>query len=138
VRASAAAARRPVRVWSWAVVGIVVAPLLAGCGGSGSGASTASLVPRSGTVEVQALDNRFEAKAIAITSGSTVTWTNDGTNTHDIVAAEGTPFGVKPIDFKPGATYSATFTTPGTYAYYCSLHGSATRGMTATITVVAP
>ena len=138
MRPSAAAARRPVRAWSWVVVGIVVAPLLAGCSGSGSGASTSGPDPRSGTVEVQALDNRFEAKAVAITTGSTVTWTNDGKNTHDIVPAEGTAFGVKPIDFKPGATYSATFSTPGTYGYYCSLHGSATRGMIATITVVAP
>ena len=77
---------------------------------------------------MQALDNRFEAKEITITAGSTVTWTNDGVNVHDVVPAEGTDFGVKPIDFEPDATYSTTFATPGSYAYYCSLHGSATKG----------
>ena len=113
--------------------------LVGSCGGDASSISpTTTLEPQSGTVAVQALDNRFEAKSIAITAGSTVTWTNDGSNSHDVVPAEGSGFGVKPADFKPDATYSATFSTPGTYAYYCSLHGTATRGMTGTVVVVAP
>jgi plastocyanin len=114
-----------------------VASLVLGACGS-TAESSPEVVPRSGTIAVQALDNRFEAKEITITAGSTVTWTNDGVNVHDVVPAEGTDFGVKPIDFKPDATYSTTFATPGSYAYYCSLHGSATKGMTGTVIVVAP
>ncbi len=115
---------------------LVASSVLAACGSTAE--SSPKVVPRSGTIAVRALDNRFEAKEITITAGSTVTWTNDGANLHDVVPAEGTDFGVKPIDFKPGATYSTTFATPGTYAYYCSLHGSATKGMTGTVVVVAP
>ncbi|MGZ4682743.1 MAG: cupredoxin domain-containing protein [Acidimicrobiales bacterium] len=121
------------------VAAVVAVPLLAGCGGrAGSSPTTTTIAPQSGAVAVQALDNRFEARTITITAGSTVTWTNDGSNTHDVVPVEGTDFGVKPDGFKPDATYAATFATPGTYAYYCSLHGTATRGMTGTVVVVAP
>ena len=110
--------------------------LLGACGSTAE--STPKVVPRSGTIAVQALDNRFEAKEITITAGSTVTWSNDGVNVHDVVPAEGSDFGVKPKDFAPDATYSTTFSTAGTYAYYCSLHGTATKGMTGTVVVVAP
>jgi plastocyanin len=121
------------------LVSVAMLGLSAGCGGdSGSGSSGGVVVPRSGTIAVQALDNRFVDQDITITAGSTVTWTNDGTNLHDVVSAEGTAFGVKPNDFKPKMSYSTSFTAPGTYAYYCSLHGSATKGMTATVVVVAP
>ena len=121
------------------LVAVLAVPLLGGCGSTGATSpATTTVAPRSGTIAVQALDNRFEAKSITITAGSTVTWTNDGSNTHDVVPAEGTDYGVKPDDFKPDASYSATFATPGTYAYYCSLHGTATRGMTGTVVVVAP
>jgi plastocyanin len=131
--------RSPAAVAVVVAAGLLALPLLAGCGSSaGSGPATTTIAPQSGVVAVQALDNRFEAKAITITAGSTVTWTNDGANAHDVVSAEGTDFGVRPDAFKPDATYSATFATTGTYAYYCSLHGTATRGMTGTIVVVAP
>ena len=119
-----------------AAVGVVAPSVLEGC--AKDAAPTSGAAPRSGTIAVQALDNRFEDKEITITAGSTVTWSNDGVNVHDVVPAEGSDFGAKPIDFKPGATYSTTFATPGTYGYYCSLHGSATKGMTGTVVVVAP
>lgn len=114
----------------------LVAALLAACGSRAR--SSPEVAPRSGTIAVQALDNRFEAKEVTITAGSTVTWTNDGVNVHDIVPAEGTGYGVRPNDFEPDANYSTTFAEPGTYAYYCSLHGTATRGMTGTVVVVSP
>jgi plastocyanin len=121
-----------------AVAGMLLAVVvaMAGCGDD-AGSSSPPGSARSGAVAVVALDNRFEPKEVTITAGSTVTWTNGGSNTHDVVPAEGTDFGVSPKDFKPDATYSHTFETPGTYAYYCSLHGSATRGMTGVVTVVA-
>jgi plastocyanin len=132
---SVAAARLPVR----ALLALLAVGVLGGCSSTGaSSPATTTVVPRSGTVGVQALDNRFEPKAVTITVGSTVTWTNDGSNTHDVVPAEGSTFGVRPEAFKPDATYSASFTAPGTYAYYCSLHGTAARGMTGTVVVVAP
>jgi plastocyanin len=120
-------------------------PLLAGCGARGGSSTTATttatattIVPRSGIVGVQVLDNRFVDQTVTITAGSTVTWTNDGANSHDVVPVEGHDFGVDPKTFAPDATYSAIFATPGSYAYYCSLHGTATRGMNGRVVVVAP
>ena len=130
-------ARRLVRIVG--LIAALSAPLLAACGSTaGSSPTGTTVIPKSGTIAVQALDNRFEPKEVTITAGSTVTWTNDGANVHDVVPAEGTDYGVKPDGFKPGATYSTTFSTPGTYAYYCSLHGTATKGMTGTVVVVSP
>jgi plastocyanin len=93
---------------------------------------------QSGTVEVSARDNEFVDQTITVKQGSKVTWTNDGRNDHNIVADGKTPFHADTADFHPGATYSYTFdlTAPGTYRYYCSIHGTADKGMTGTIQVV--
>jgi plastocyanin len=117
----------------------LVVAVLTGCGAdAGSSPPSTMVEPQSGTIEVQALDNRFAVRDVTITAGSTVRWSNDGTNRHDVVPAEGTAFGVKPDDFPPDATYSFTFGQPGTYPYYCTLHGTATRGMIGSVTVVEP
>jgi plastocyanin len=88
------------------------------------------------TVEVSAVDNSFRPETIQIAAGTEVLWTNDGRTEHNVVPADdGDDFGVDPADFAPGDEYSFRFTEPGTYAYYCSLHGSATVGMTGTVEV---
>jgi plastocyanin len=88
------------------------------------------------TVEVSAVDNTFRPETIQVAAGTEVVWTNDGRTAHDIVPADdGEDFGVADDDFAPGDEYSFRFTEPGTYAYYCSLHGSATAGMTGTVEV---
>ena len=38
----------------------------------------------------------------------------------------------------PKATYSHVFDQPGTYAYFCTIHGTATAGMIGTIVVTEP
>jgi plastocyanin len=129
-----------------AVVGAVVvsALLLAGCGSTGSSASANgnAAVPapepaaQSGEVAVGAVDNSFKAETITITAGTKVTWTNAGRNDHNIKPVDGGDFGVDVADFKPGATYTATFDSPGTYPYYCSIHGTKDRGMIGTVEVV--
>jgi plastocyanin len=54
-----------------------------------------------------------------IAAGQTVTWTNSGKFAHDIVASDGS---WKTGLIKRGESASATFATPGTYAYICSPH----------------
>ena len=46
-------------------------------------------------------------------------------------------WGAATEDFKPGADYTWVFTAPGTYAYYCTIHGTKDAGMIGTV-VVAP
>jgi plastocyanin len=131
----------------WGVVGAVAvgALLVGGCGvdhaasaagGSDTSAPTAASA-QSGAVAVSAVDNSFRAETITITAGSTVTWTNAGRNDHNVRPVDAGDFGVDATAFGPGATHASTFTTPGTYHYYCSIHGTKDRGMIGTVEVVS-
>jgi plastocyanin len=93
---------------------------------------------QSGVVKVAAVDNNFKAGEITVEVGSKVVWTNAGRNDHNVTPVDGGGFGVEAKDFKPGAGYAATFTEPGTYHYYCTIHGTSDRGMVGTVQVVAP
>ena len=84
---------------------------------------------------VQALDNTFRDPDIQVQPGTTVTWTNDGRNEHDVLPVEGDDWGVEVEAFQPGATYQHTFTDPGVYDYYCSIHGTTTEGMVGAVVV---
>jgi plastocyanin len=114
---------------------------LAACGGSsGSGASSEdTLAPvQSGAVTVTAEDNNFVPQTITVAEGTEITFTNDGRNQHNVIAVEDTPFSVETASFEPGESFTWKASKPGTYRYYCSIHGTATAGMTGTIQVVAP
>lgn len=86
-------------------------------------------------VAVASLDNTFRAQNIQVQPGTTVTWTNDGRNEHDVLPTEGDAWGVEVEAFQPGASYEHTFTEPGVYPYYCSIHGTTTAGMIGTVVV---
>ncbi len=78
-----------------------------------------------------AIDNfTFNPQTLTVKAGTTVTWTNKDDIPH-AVAAVGKQFKSKVMD--TDNSYSFTFTTPGTYAYFCSLHPH----MTGTIVVEA-
>ena len=73
---------------------------------------------------------------VIIGVNNTVTWTNnDGTTDHTVTSTS-VPIGASKFDsgnMGPGATFSYTFTTPGTYQYDCTYHS----WMTGTVVVVA-
>jgi plastocyanin len=118
---------------------IALAIGLAACGSSSSGATTDTLAPvQSGEVAVAGTDNYFVEELVTVTEGSEVVWTNDGRNQHNIIPVDDTPFEAETAEFEPGETYRWTASVPGTYRYYCSIHGTATAGMIGTIQVVAP
>jgi len=54
-----------------------------------------------------------------VTVGSTVTWVNRDGTTHTVTSTKGV-FDSGPMP--PGASFSYTFTKPGTYGYSCSYH----------------
>jgi plastocyanin len=88
------------------------------------------------TVEVQ--DNSFTQRIIVIDPGTTVTWTNEGIQPHNVKPAiEGAfvPIGTGELD--PGVSDSRTFDDAGDYPYFCSLHGTPRNGQTGRIIVVA-
>jgi plastocyanin len=67
-----------------------------------------------------AIDNfAFTPPAITVPAGATVTWTNDDDIPHTVRAVDGS-FHSKAMD--TADSYSFTFTKPGVYSYFCSLH----------------
>ncbi len=89
-------------------------PLLAACG-----ASTTQLPPGPA---VSATDNAFMPRELDIQPGQTVTWVNNGQTAHTVTADDGS---FNSGFFQPGAVFKHTYTKPGRYPYYCSLHGAA-------------
>jgi plastocyanin len=65
-----------------------------------------------------------------VKAGTTVTWINEDDAPHT-VASSNKLFKSKALD--TGDKFSFTFTTPGTYAYFCSVHPH----MTGTVVVEA-
>src|SRR5262245_8032649 len=71
----------------------------------------------------------FGPQELKVKAGTTVIWTNEDDIPHTVVSPNN--FRSKALD--TDGTYSFTFTTPGTYKYFCSLHPH----MTGTIVVEA-
>jgi quinohemoprotein ethanol dehydrogenase len=76
------------------------------------------------TNSVNIVDFAFNPGTIIIPPGTTVTWTNTGSQPH---SATSTVSETNPVTFdsgilNPGQSYSFTFDTPGTYDYFCVPH----------------
>ena len=69
--------------------------------------------------EVQIDQFTFAPQQVTVKAGTTVTWTNDDDVPHT-VASSTKLFKSKTLDTKD--RFSFTFTTPGIYEYFCSLH----------------
>jgi plastocyanin len=66
------------------------------------------------------IDNfSFGPADVNVPVGTTVTWTNNDDVPH-VVASDDKLFKSKPLDTDD--RFSFTFTKPGTYDYYCSIH----------------
>lgn len=127
--------------------------LLAGCGEKRVDPSTTvapvlptvapvlTFAPNGETMNVKAIDNNFLPQALEVVAGTEVVFENNGRNAHNIVPEgdlEVKSWGVLDTAFEPKDTYSHVFDTPGTYVYYCTIHGTASAGMFGTIVVTAP
>jgi len=115
-----------------AIVGIAVFALLAPPT-SLRAAQSQALAPPTGLASGESpqvtIDNfTFSPATLTVPSGTTVTWTNQDDMVHTVTEANRL-FLSKGLE--TGDTYSHTFTTPGTYTYFCALHPR----MTATVIV---
>lgn len=106
-------------------------------GASVAFAATATGGQGGGTVEIHLTLSggaRFAPANVVITAGTTVRWIwDDGPHT---VTSNGQPsFSDSPAADNPPRTFEFTFTQPGTYQYYCTVHGSPGSGMRGTVVV---
>lgn len=122
-----------------------VTVLFVACGSSDSGSSgdvdlsDKDFVDETGSevVEVDAVDNNFRAPYIEVDAGTTVEFVNDGRNDHNVLpVADGAFPEIPTEDFEPEDVGEITFDEAGDYAYYCSLHGTTTKGMVGAVRVV--
>ena len=106
------------------IASVVAAAVFAAAAAFGAPAAQAA------NIEVNIDQFAFAPQRITVKAGTTVTWINDDDVPHT-VAASSRFFRSKPLDTKD--KFSFTFTTPGAYEYFCSLHPH----MTGTIVVEA-
>lgn len=132
-------------------IAIAVASILAACGGAGGSGSGGNPVtdpgtsnpgtnkpPTSASVTIASQQDpygssgstySFSPNAVTISSGGSVTWTNNSGVNHNVqFTSSGSPSNIG--DFRSG-TRSAQFSNTGSYGYYCSRHA----GMNGTVTV---
>ena len=87
------------------------------------------------TAAVNVSDFQFSPDTLTIAAGDTVTWTLVG-GFHSVVADDGSFNSGQP---GTGFPFSHTFAAPGTYRYYCAVHGGPNGvGMSGVITVTSP
>src|SRR6185437_3745831 len=78
----------------------------------------------------------YNPSSVTIQVGDTVRWTWASNNHSATSGTPGSPNGIFDSGIhNSGFTYSFTFTSAGTYPYYCRVHGAM---MTGTVTVTAP
>lgn len=82
-------------------------------------------------VKVVMRDISFSPANIKVKKGTTVTWTNEDTVAHNVVAADATNTGGLPTSsatFGRGGTFSMTFKNTGTFKYLCVPHKEFMKG----------
>ena len=70
----------------------------------------------------------YAPNPISVGVGGSVTWTNNDTITHTATGNDGS---WNSGNIAPGATFTKSFPTAGSYAYHCTLH----PGMVGTVVV---
>ena len=71
-------------------------------------------------VEIKIDNFSFTPMTVTVAVGTTVTWTNDDDVPHTVVSDDTTTFKSHALD--TGDHFSYTFTKPGKYSYFCSVH----------------
>jgi amicyanin len=74
---------------------------------------------RAADAEVKIDNFTFSPQTLTIKAGTKVTWTNDDDIPHTVVS---TTKAFRSSALDTDDKYSFTFTTPGTFEYFCTLH----------------
>ncbi len=119
---------------------IFVSVLLTGCQSqSGNSYSSPTATPTvtpsatptptaTGSTAAVSIQNfSFVPQNLAISAGTTVTWTNNDSTTHTVTENSSA---FDSGNLAPGATFSFKFTVAGTFEYHCGIHTSMTGSVT--------
>ena len=116
-------------LWCLAVLGTATfGPLaVATCapaGQSGIGAVTRQMtqpvaVAAQAGPRVEITKHKFSRPTLTVPAGTTVTWLNRDEDLHTVVS---TTLAFKSAGLETDEAYSYTFTKPGIYEYFCTLH----------------
>src|SRR5438874_6129256 len=85
--------------------------------------SLAARVARVADTQVQMKDLKFSPATLKVPAGTTVVWTNNDPDSHNVAIASGPELWVS-SEQKQGQTSRFTFTRPGKYSYFCEFHPS--------------
>ena len=80
--------------------------------------------PAAAAAQVTIINMAFSPSTLTVAAGTTVTWVNRDGDAHSVESRD-KGFTSSPL-LNTGDKYSYTFTTPGTYAYYCAVHAAMT------------
>ena len=105
---------------AWAAAAVLA---MTACGNGGDSGDTAAAT-RTDRVRLPK-SYKFEPAAIAVSPGTTVTWTNEDDFPHDVSLLDGTK---EKRALPIGKSASITFANAGTYRYQCSIHPQQMRG----------
>jgi plastocyanin len=126
--------QRRARIAGAATVGLALVVLIfaaLSCGGgtsNGSESSTTASSSAGGSAQVVMKDIAFDPQTITVNAGDSVTWTNEDSVSHTVVADNGE---FESGQLGQGETFSFTFASVGTYPYTCTIH----PGMKGTVIV---
>lgn len=71
--------------------------------------------------QVEVIDYGFSPQQISVQPGASITWTNDGSDGHDVTG--GGPGGEwRSGPLAPSERYTRQFDLPGTFEYVCTIH----------------
>jgi plastocyanin len=100
--------------------------------GSDTGSSSGQVkLGQAAAVSIQ--DDVFVPRRVEVEAGGTVVWQHVGQRPHTVTASDGS---FDSGNMESGASFSRTFSQPGTYSYYCRFHGSASGTGMAGVVVV--
>lgn len=95
--------------------------------------STSSSGP--GPNQVFMSGSAFNPTTRTVAAGTTITWMNQDGFAHTVTYSSGAGSSFDSGSVPAGGSFSHTFATAGTVQYYCTIHGTPTSGMHATIVV---
>jgi plastocyanin len=93
------------------------------CAGDETGSSSSTTLDRPPfVVTVTMADLQFDPRRVEVAVGGSVIWVNDDVTEHQVVST--TPNVIKSPRIGKAGSYTRSFSTPGEYRYYCTIHNS--------------